>query len=288
MNNFQNIYCVEKTTAFERVKEQKIQPTNLLAARRINNHKNHTQFMSFFLQKLQKNFNNFQLIKDKEMKNIQPNTKDLVISCGGDGTFLACAQDYLHTTLLGINTNYLPQDIIFGSLGALTSINKNNLEKRWKQLVEQNYTLKRWKRLTVKIDENYSHHYAVNDIFIGKKTAYKACYCSLESNKHFSEFFCSGILSCTGVGSHSWYRNAGGTPFGRSLDSFAYLVLNPNIKSPLPETSEIISGKESIKIKSLKDEIIVAFDSRDSIAVPVNKEIEILLDDKNPIKVVNF
>ena len=288
MTNFKNIYCIEKTTEFERVQKKEILPNELLDSRRIENHKNHSQFMDNFLTNIQKFSPNIQLVKDKKMKSIQPTKEDLVISCGGDGTFLACAQDYFDATLLGVNTNYLPRDPIFGSLGALTSINKQNLPQRIQQLLTNKYTLRKWKRLTAQLSKKKIKYYAVNDIFVGQKISYKTCYCHLESPKHQSEFSCSGILSCTGVGSHSWYRNAGGTPFGRSLDNFAYLVLNPNTKSPIHEYSEILTGQENIIICSFKDEIVIAFDSRETIVGKVNEKIKIFLDDKKPIKVINF
>lgn len=288
MKKFQKIYCIEKTTDFERVEKKEILASDLLHARRVKNHENHRQFMDYFLGEIQKHCTNFQLIKDRDMKKIHPTKNDLIISCGGDGTFLACAQDYFGTTLLGVNTNYLPNDPIFGSIGALTNINKNNLDKKLDEFLAEKYTQKKWRRLTAKIGGKNMLRYAVNDIFIGQEVSYKTCYCSLQSPKHKSEFFCSGILGCTGVGSHSWYRNAGGTPFGRSLDNFAYLVLNPNVKSPLPDYSEILAGQDSIKIRSLKEKVVVVFDSRDSVTVGVNEEIEVFLDHNNPIKVIDF
>lgn len=288
MPNFQNIYCIEKTTDYERVQKKEILPSQLLDARRKENHQNHILFMDNFLTSIQKIFPNTKLVKDKTMKNITPTKDDLIISCGGDGTFLACAQDYLNATLLGINTNYIPTDSIFGSLGALTNINKENITQRIQQLAEQKYSLKKWKRLSAKVGEKKVGCYAVNDIFVGQKISYKTCYCSLHSPKHYSEFSCSGILSCTGVGSHSWYRNAGGTPFGRSLDNFAYLVLSPNVKSPMHEYAEILAGYEQLRIRSLKSDVVIAFDSREFVFGKVNDTITIFLDKKKPIKVIDF
>jgi NAD kinase len=288
VKNFQNIYCIEKTTDFERVQKKELVESSLLNIRRKKNHENHEQFMAHFLKKIQTHFPKLQTIKDRDMKKIKPTKDDLVISCGGDGTFLACAQDYFDATLLGVNTNYLPQDPIFGSVGALTSINKENLDQKLEAFLKGAYTRKKWRRLAAKVGEKKIPHFAVNDIFVGPAFSYKTCYCSLKSPKHRSEFFCSGILSCTGVGSHSWYRNAGGTPFGRSLDNFAYLVLTPDIKSLLPEYSEILTGKESIDIFSLKAKILLVFDSRESITVGVNEKIKIFLDHKKPIKVIDF
>ena len=288
LGEFKNIYCVEKTTDFDRVKKKEFLHSDLLASRRRLNHENHRRFMDSFLDVMQKNFSNIKLINDINMKTIAPNSQDLVISCGGDGIFLACAQDYLKATLLGVNTNYLPKDSIFGSFGALTSIDKTNLKKRIDQLYQQKYQIKEWRRLSAEMEGKKLAPYAVNDIYIGRKLSYKTCYYSFQSPKYNGEFFCSGILSCTGVGSHSWYRNAGGTPFGRSLNSFAYLILAPNVKSPFFQYSEILAGNEEISICSLKDDIVVVFDSRELVHARVTQEIKIFLDHNMPIKVIDF
>ena len=149
------------------------------------------------------------------------------------------------------------------------------------------FSIQNWKRLAATINSKKIPHYAVNDIFIGNQKAYRTCYLSLQTKRYYSEFFCSGILSCTGVGSNAWYRNAGGNPFDKNLNAFSYLVLNPQTKITTPCSSEILAGSENITLRTLRDNIIICFDSRTEIATHINDEIKVFLDNTKPIKVIN-
>ena len=100
--------------------------------------------------------------------------------------------------------------------------------------------------------------YAVNDIYIGNQMAYLTCFFSLQTPEHISEFFCSGVLACTGMGSNAWFRNAGGNPFAKNLNAFSYLVLHPQAKTPPARVSEIfveitpLESKQTTILKSFR------------------------------------
>lgn len=288
MQKFRQIYCVEKTTLFERIKNnpKHNRIKDDLTNRVRQNHNNHCDFMEVFKKKLKDQFPKATILKDEQLDKIKTTEEDLIITCGGDGSFLNCAQKFRDSFLLGVNTNYLPNDLIFGSLGALTTINKKNLERKWKAFCKGNYSTQKWQRLAAKINGKKVNQYSVNDIFIGSPRSYLTCYFSLETNSHQSEFFCSGILTCTGTGSNAWYRNAGGSPFDKNLNAFSYLVLSPQAKTPPSCISEILSDSNKLILRVLKDQVILCFDSRKEIKTFINDEIEIFLDENKPIKVI--
>ena len=292
MHNFKKIYCVEKTTLLERISRDKKSLSNMqkspLQKRIEKNHKNHNLFMEIFKKILLKKEPKAVFIKDSQIKKIHPRKNDLVISCGGDGNFLSCAQNYLNATFLGINTTYIPQDPVFGSQGALTNINKENLSEKWQKFLNQDYSIQNWKRLSASINGKKLKKYAVNDIYIGNQMSYLTCFFSLQTPEHTSEFFCSGVLTCTGVGSNAWFRNAGGNPFAKNLNAFSYLVLTPQAKTPPARVSEILAGGQKIKLRILKDKMVVCLDSREIFFTRMGDEVEIFLESDNFMPVIQL
>ena len=292
MHNFKKIYCVEKTTLLERISQDKKSLSSVqkspLQKRIEKNHKNHNLFMDFFKKILLQKEPKAVFIKDHQMQTILPRKNELVISCGGDGNFLSCAQKYLEATFLNINTTYIPQDPVFGSQGALTNINQENLSEKWQKFLAQDYSIQSWKRLSASINGKKIKKYAVNDIYIGNQMAYLTCFFSLQTPEHISEFFCSGVLACTGMGSNAWFRNAGGNPFAKNLNAFSYLVLHPQAKTPPARVSEILDGKQKIKLRILKDKMVVCLDSRGVISTKIGDEIEIFLESDNFIPVIQL
>ena len=100
--------------------------------------------------------------------------------------------------------------------------------------------------------------------------------------------FCIGVLTCTGVGSNAWFRNAGGNPFAKNLNAFSYLVLTPQAKTPPARVSEILAGGQKIKLRILKDKMVVCLDSREIFFTRMGDEVEIFLDSDNFMPVIQL
>ena len=122
---------------------------------------------------------------------------------------------------------------MFGSQGALTNINKENLSEKWQKFLDQDYSIQNWKRLSASINGKKLKKYAVNDIYIGKMS-YLTCFFSLQTPEHTSEFFCSGV-TCTGVGSNAWFRNVVVIRLQKTLMPLVILCLLPKPKHHLLE-----------------------------------------------------
>ena len=293
MDKFNKIYCIIKTSQYREIENhpgknkilQKLLPQ--YKKRILYNHKEHYNFIGN-LQKWAQPYNKkFEFISDKEIKNIAPTAKDLIISCGGDGTFLNCAQHFSRCTLLGINSNYTTGKI-HGSIGALTCINKNNFQNIMQQFLCEQYSINFWKRLAVEINDKPVFHYAVNDIYIGNKIAYMSSDITVCTDTFQDDFSCSGVIVCTGMGSTAWFANAGGTSFRNEMHAFGFLLLSPSIIRNTEHCMKIILPHQKFIVYPNRNDYVIAFDSKTSLKVNLFDKISVYLDDSKPLRVITF
>lgn len=294
MPDFNKIYCIIKRSEWDYYQSSKSRLRMFNRVKRINrdklksSHENQSQFINH-LQTLSQNLNlNIRYVREDEMDGIKPGADDLIISCGGDGTFLSCAQKYLDSTLLGMNSDYNPK-AGFGSFGALTTTNSTNLEDHLNRLVNGNYFIDHWNRLQVKLNGELIDRYAVNDIYYGNNIAYKTCDITAVQSGMEQDFNCSGILCCTGMGSHAWHYNAGGSSFSNDLEAFGFRVLFPNLKIPMKFSSGIISRRHELIMIPQRDDYIISFDSKpDIIKTQLGDEVRVFLAKDRAVRVILF
>ncbi|MCG8334803.1 MAG: hypothetical protein MJE63_09820 [Proteobacteria bacterium] len=294
MPDFKNIFCIIKRSEWEHYQSSRSQRALYDRVNRINqkklksSHENQSTFIADLKRLAEKTGFNVQYFQENEMDQIQPCRDDLIISCGGDGTFLSCAQKYQDSTLLGMNSDFSPI-IGLGSIGALTTTNRTNLENHLKRLKQGKFQVELWNRLQVKVNGKLINRYAVNDIYYGNKIAYQTCDINVIQSGIEQEFNSSGILCCTGMGSHAWHYNAGGSPFSNDLDAFGFRVLFPNLKIPMKYSSGIVSSRNELIIIPQRDHYIISFDSKpDIIETQLGDEIRISLADDRAVRVVFF
>lgn len=293
MTSFSNIYCIVKqsgysynlatpsrTARFEKLSPQK-------KARLYQSHQNQSKFLEDLKQTATKLGLDIHYVAEQEMHSVSPGGNDLVFSCGGDGTFLTLAQIYHNVTLLGLNSDYDPDG--YGSYGALTMINSTNLVKKLTRLANGDFVINEWSRLQAELNGKKLEKLAVNDIYFGTSVSYRTCEITVNVMDMEEEFHCSGLIACTGMGSHAWYYNAGGSPFNNDLDAFGFRILIPILKRPLKFTSGVISDRNEIIIHPNRDNYVLSFDSKsDVIQTALGDEIRISLSKDNPVRVVVF
>ncbi len=251
-------------------------------------HDNQSQFISRLKTLSHELDLKIRYVHENEMDGISPGVNDLIISCGGDGTFLSCAQKYLDSTLLGMNSDYSPK-AGFGSFGALTTTNSTNLDVHLKKLLSGNYSIDHWNRLQVKVNGELIDRYAVNDIYYGHNIAYQTCDITVVQSGMEQDFNCSGILCCTGMGSHAWHYNAGGSSFSNDLEAFGFRVLFPNLKIPMKFSSGIISRRYELIMVPQRDNYIISFDSKsDVIETQLGDEVRVFLAKDRAVRVILF
>ncbi len=294
MPDFKNIYCVIKRSEWDYYQSNNSRVAMFNRVNRINqdklkaSHENQSRFISDLKKQTEELDLQIKYVQENEMDQILPQADDLVISCGGDGTFLSCAQKYQDSILFGMNSDYNPK-AGYGSFGALTSTNRTNLKRHLKKLSEGKLQIDYWSRLQVKVNGELIGQYAVNDIYFGHNIAYQTADITVHQSGIEQDFNCSGILCCTGMGSHAWHYNAGGSPFSNELDAFGFRVLFPNLKIPTKFSSGIISSRHDLIMIPQRDDYIISFDSKsDVIQTIVGDEIRISLARDRAVRVVLF
>lgn len=293
MSKFEKVYCVIKQSELDfyhatEASAKKFPRLGKATQDQIQlSHDNQVQFIETFENLALELGLQIRFAREREMDQIHPGSNDLVISCGGDGTFLTCAQKYQTSILLGMNSDYKPKAGP-GSFGALTSTNRTTLKKNLLRLLEGDYFIDHWNRLQVTINGKAIDRYAVNDIYFGQKIAYQTCDITVIQSEIEQDFNCSGLLCCTGMGSHAWYYNAGGSPFSNELDAFGFSALFPNLKRTMKYSSGIVSSRHELTMIPQGDNYILSFDSKlDVIETELGDKIRVSLAPK-PVRVVSF
>ena len=140
---------------------------------------------------------------------------DLVISLGGDGTFLKTASMVPDATIpiLGINTD--PQR----SVGCLCNrkiffANKDrDIETLFRHFERENFEFFNRQRLLFEMEQQVSaikhRHLSLNEIFVAEKEVAQVSIFSLNvNNDYIGKFKSSGLIISTGTGSTGWLYSA--------------------------------------------------------------------------------
>jgi len=146
---------------------------------------------------------------------------DLVLSVGGDGTFLEASHFIKNDMpLLGINSD------VKTSEGHLTSADRFDFEKKIQSILDGKFKIEKRTRLEARLDSK-KIPLVLNDVYIGEDVHYKASRYILKFNGMEEEQKNSGILISTGSGSTAWYKSAGGKPFSKTAKEARFIVREP-------------------------------------------------------------
>ena len=276
------ILCIIKTTQYEQYKKNW---KNIPSDRQqylLQEYERHSQFVKHLKRRLDEL--KFDVTYTRQCTALSG--YDVIITCGGDGTFLKAAHHSRNNLLLGLNSNYHhnPKQ---GSIGALTSINSTNLNKNLLRLKEGKFKITEIKRLSAKINGKKINHLALNDIFIGNKKTYKSSDLIVGCGQNIERFSCSGIIIATSTGSTAWYRNAGGNAFNKNR--FGFIVREPNFdRKPAFKQGTLPENKE-LFIRVNNDSNVISFDSQDKVkTIQPMDEIKISIDNQKPLKIITF
>jgi NAD kinase len=288
------ILVLSKTTGFDALGYDRFRELDKSKREELEEeHKNHTMALNklesllFTYKSKMMHGKNIYSISDNDCHD--PDTEyDLVISLGGDGTFLNAAQRFPTSCLLGINSDYRHNDVKRGSVGALTSMQANQIEEKIPTLLN-NWELgiwntKDWPVLSVILNGEMLEPIALNEIFIGAEFGYQTCDFRLTADDESDIFNSSGVIISTGMGSHAWYRNAGGTPFSNDLQAIGVIVREPNLKRNPSFTNKVIPMNKGLYIYPEREGYKLHFDGRsegitlsdDSIEIVSNKSIKVV------------
>ena len=166
---------------------------------------------------------------------------DIVISIGGDGTFLKTSRIAEEKPIIGINT---------GTLGYLTEINPENIKEALTDLINGNYYIEKRMMLEGEILKSNGEIVKVpeslNEIAISKNSFGVVRFDAIINEKLINSYTADGILVCTPTGSTAYTLSCGGP----IVDPTAHIItLTPIAPHTVINRSIILSDDSVVEIK---------------------------------------
>ncbi|MEI8051053.1 MAG: NAD(+)/NADH kinase, partial [Actinomycetes bacterium] len=151
-------------------------------------------------------------------------TADLVVSLGGDGTFLRAAAHAhrLDIPILGVN---------FGRVGYLLEVPPAEIHHAILEALDGNLALERRATLSVEVpgDRGVQRIQAINEVSIEKTTPGHVVRVETRiDGEQFLTFAADGVLVATPTGSTAYNLSAGGPVLAPGLDGFVLTSVAPH------------------------------------------------------------
>ena len=184
---------------------------------------------------------------------------DIMISIGGDGTFLRTIEYVrrLNIPVMGINT---------GNLGFLATIKKDNLDQAVEKIYKKKFKIEN--RSLIKVNSEAIglpksfFPYALNEISVVRKdtTSMINIKTSLDGN-HLNSYWADGLIIATPTGSTGYSLSCGGPVISPSCNS---LVLTPISPHNLNARPLVISDQTKIElsVSGREDNHLLSIDSK--------------------------
>ncbi|WP_395047530.1 NAD kinase [Flavobacterium sp.] len=203
---------------------------------------------------------------------------DMLISVGGDGTFLRAATLVRNSgiPILGINA---------GRLGFLATVQQENIEIFMQMVLEKKYTISKRTLLSLKcsskIEEIKDLNFAMNEITVSRKDTTSMITIETYLNgEYLNSYWADGLIISTPTGSTGYSMSCGGpilTPEANCLVVTPIAPHNLNARPlVIPDNTEI-----KLKVSGREENYLVSLDSR--IASVKNEAI--LTIKKTPFKI---
>jgi len=221
---FKNVLLVRKTPKYLRLKDTEVieHPyiRDVLLQNWIDATQTHFEICEKFEETTRSIVDNLTVVQEWPLTNEDTLDKTLVISLGGDGTYLRTSSmiDNNNLPLLGINTD--PGR----SLGILCSkflykerSSPKHIQKIFSQIEQQQFTWMHRQRMNCRItpnaksaqDRHEINRLMLNEVFIAEKNASKVSSYKLNVDEiNLGRFKSSGIIISTGTGSSGWLYGA--------------------------------------------------------------------------------
>ncbi|WP_395078108.1 NAD kinase [Flavobacterium sp.] len=202
---------------------------------------------------IQNNYNKFSSYKDLNK------TFDMMISVGGDGTFLKAATLVRNSgiPILGINA---------GRLGFLATVQQENIEIFLQLVLDKKYTVSKRSLLSLscspKIKEIKDLNFAMNEVTVSRKDTTSMITIETYLNgEYLNSYWADGLIISTPTGSTGYSMSCGGpilTPDANSLVITPIAPHNLNARPlVIPDNTEII-----LKVSGREENYLVSLDSR--------------------------
>lgn len=209
---------------------------------------------------------------------------DIVVSLGGDGTFLNVARKVCmyDTPILGVNV---------GNLGFLAEVNKNDLDDVVDVLVTGNYRIKNRMLLEARVkSEGHESeaYYALNDVVVSRGTISRVINITTLLDGHvINKFPADGIIISTATGSTAYSLSAGGPIIEPGMNLMVITPICPHI---LHSRSVVVAARKQITIMiedKNKNDAMLTVDGQETLTLTNKHSVTIKKSDYS-IKVIRL
>jgi NAD+ kinase len=252
-----NALIVYKTSQFDKYFSRKNCPRSFITAHKKyhfpiykEDHESHLKTLDHTVHLLKKYQIPFEIL-ERETKISHPSKYSLIITVGGDGTFLKIANTVTDQLMLGINSS--PKH----SVGKLCLFNKSTVEDALKAYASKNYKVIAFDRLSLRTtcQKPPKPQLALNDLLICHQNPAAMSHYLIKVKSLEEEQRGSGIWISTPAGSTGAISSAGGKEIPINKHKFQFLCreLYPFKTRPYKLTSGILNKNDSLIITSLMD-----------------------------------
>ena len=226
----------------------------------------------------------WEVIDSAEYQGSMISSADLLISIGGDGTFLKTAAQALQRDLpvLGFH---------LGTLGLLTEFDKNDLENTVRRLVKGEYLIEERMTLQVTVlgeqNDILFQQTALNDCVLSRGTLSKVAYINLYINGAFVDTYpCDGIIAATQTGSTAYSLSAGGPIVEPGNE---VIVVTPICAHYTDGRSIIAKSTSEVEMNLCKThlQMYVTVDGYESFCIPEHATVK-CVKGKKSIKIIRI
>lgn len=170
------------------------------------------------LKKYDMHFN----LADRDKLNYrQFQDRDLIISVGGDGTFLRAAQFVKNQPIFGVNADVKNKE------GFFMQTNKKNFEEKLKRILKGKVKIIKFPRLEACINNKGIDALALNEFYIGPKKGYHAAKYVIGVDGKKERQKSSGVLVTTPAGSYAWAKACNAKIMPLNLRNFQFVIREP-------------------------------------------------------------
>lgn len=204
-------------------------------------------------------------IEDGQPLEVLANECDFLVTIGGDGTLISVARRSIKfgKPILGIN---------LGTLGFLTSVLPEELDKFLNDFLADNYAID--SRMMIKATINKNKTIAFNDIvFKSKSVVHMVNIEAFVDGKKFNSYYGDGLVVSTPTGSTAYNLSSGGPVVYPLTDAF---IVTPISAHSLTQRPLVLPADFEIELKTPDiDGAIILIDGQDTYELKQNETVKI-------------
>ncbi len=215
-------------------------------------------------------------------KSFNENAFDLVLSLGGDGTFLDAARFTRKKMILGVNSDTRH------SVGRFCSTDSKHFEKALQSLLDGRFRVEAVRRMKLKLNGAVYRHPVLNDILVSHACPAGMSHYAVELAGQAEQQRSSGVWVSTAAGSTAGSKSAGGKVY--PIDS-ALLQYRPRELYPAHGVSYQMTGgqikpsQKIVFISKMQEGMIFLDGAHENLSFRYGDRLEVS-SDPSPIKII--